>query len=76
VGPQPISATAEASDFKFGTQYEFGFTFAKHNFRTKYAGSELGQYTPPKIETPICATVEANNFKLGHNLDLERRLST
>ena len=62
-----ISATVEASNFKFGTQLGFGTSLPKNNVLDhNWRGSEPGEQ-PRKIWDPlrISATVEANNFKCG-----------
>ena len=61
-----ISATVEASNFKFGTQLWFGTSLPKTTFWTKIGGG-LGQGSIQKIWDPlrIFATIEASNFKFG-----------
>ena len=65
--PSRISATVEASNFKFGTQIGFGTSLPKKNVLDQnWQG--LGQGSiQKKIGTPlrIFATVEASNFKFG-----------
>jgi len=65
-----ISATAEASDFKFGTQ--LGFAKAHHNITPRgKSGLVSGLGELPKIlGSPfiISATAEAKDFKFGMQL--------
>ena len=67
LGPLHIFATAEASNFKFGTQLGFETTVAyqKTTFGPKLA--EVWAREHPKKLGPlrIFATVEASNFKFG-----------
>jgi len=62
-----ISATAEASDFKFGTQ--LGFAKAHHKITPRgKSGCGLGLGELPKIlgfPFNIHATAEASDFKFG-----------
>jgi len=65
--PFNISATAEASDFKFGTSLGFAKTHNKTTPRGK-SGRGLGLWELPKILGflyNIPATAEASNFKFG-----------
>ena len=67
LGPLHISATVEASNFKFGTQLGFGTSVPKNNVLDQnWRGSEPREH-PNKIWDPlrISATVEASNFKCG-----------
>ena len=50
--PLCISATFEASNFKFGTQLRFGTCLPKTTFRTKIGGG-LGQGASEKIRDPL-----------------------
>ena len=63
--PLRISATVEASNFKFGIQLGC-LTYQTTTFRTKI-GRGSGQGASPKNWDPlrIFATVEASNFKLS-----------
>ena len=67
--PLLISATVEASNFKFSTQLGFWTSLPKTTFRTKIGG-EAGLGEHPNIWEPLCisATVEASNFKFGIQL--------
>jgi len=70
VGPLLISATVEASNFKFGTQNGFGSSLPKKTtFRTKIGGV-WSRVASRKIWDPllISATVEGSNFKFGTQL--------
>jgi len=61
--PLLISATVEASNFKFGIQLGFGTSIPKKTtFRTKIGGG-LGQRASEKIRDPlfISATAEARD---------------
>jgi len=52
--PLLISATVEASNFKFSTQLGFGTSLPKTTFRTKIGGGGLGEESIPKnLEPPI-----------------------
>ena len=64
--PLCISATVEASNFKFGTQLGFGTSLPKTTFWTKIVGG-VGHGASKKIWDPlrIFATVEASNYKFG-----------
>ena len=65
--PLLISATVEASNFKFGTQLGFGTSLPKNNVLDQNF-RESGPGEHPKITWDflhIFATVEACNFKLG-----------
>ena len=65
-----ISATVEASNFKFGTQLGFGTSLPKNNVLDQnWRGSGPGKH-PKKIWYPlrIFATVEASSFKFGTQL--------
>ena len=75
--PLRISATVEASIFKFGTQLGFGTSLhhlgtgcclPKTTFKTKIGGN--GAWIHPKMRDPlrISATVEASIFKFGTQL--------
>jgi len=61
-----ISATAEASDFKFGMPLGFAKAYHKNHTQQK-SGRGLGLGELPKIGVPfnIFATAEASNFKFG-----------
>jgi len=61
--PLRISATVEASNFKFGIQLGFGTSLAKTTFRTILAGV-WARRASRKIWDPlrISATVKASNF--------------
>ena len=65
--PLRIFATAEASNFKFGTQIGFGTNLPKTTFWTKIGGGSGPREHRNKIWDPlrISATVEANNFEYG-----------
>ena len=64
--PLFISATAEASNFKFGTQLGLGSSLPRNNFYDQYwRGSGLGEYRKKLGSHFISATVEASNFKFG-----------
>ena len=69
MGPLLISATVEASNFKFGTQIGFETSLAKTMFRTKIGGV-WAMGASKKIWDPllISGTVEASNFKFGTQL--------
>ena len=71
--PLCISATVEASNFKFGTQIGFETSLQKTTFRTKIGGG-LGQGNIQKINLGpllISVTVEAiATSNLVHNLGL------
>ena len=65
--PLLISATVEASNFKFGTELRFGTSLTKKTtFKTKIGGV-WARGTSQKNMGPllISATVEANKFKCG-----------
>ena len=65
--PLLISATVEASKFKFGTQIGFGTSLPKNNVLDQnWRGSGPREH-PNKIwdTLRIFTTVEANNFKCG-----------
>jgi len=65
--PFNISATAEASDFKFGTQLEFAKAHHKITPRGKNScGLGVGEL-PKILDFPynISATVGASDFKFG-----------
>ena len=71
--PVLISATVEASNFKFGTQLGFGTSSPKttiwtkiHDLDQNWRGSGPGEHLK-KMWDPvrIFATVEASNFKFG-----------
>jgi len=68
--PSNISATAEASDFKFGTQ--LGFAKAHHKITPRgKSGHGLGLRVLPKIlgfPYNISATAGASDFKFGTQL--------
>ena len=49
LGPLHISATVEASNFKFGTQLAFGTSLPKTTFRTKIGGSGPEKNLGPPI---------------------------
>jgi len=62
-----ISATVEASNFKFGIQIVLGSSLPKNNFYDQnWQGSGLGKH-PKKFGTLIFifAVIEASKFKLG-----------
>ena len=62
-----MSATVEASNFKFGTQLGFRTSLPKYNVLDhNWRGSGPGEQ-PRKIWDPLrtFATVEASNFKFG-----------
>jgi len=62
-----ISATVEASNFKFGTQLGFGTSLTKNNVLDQnWRGCGPGEH-PKKIWDPLrfFATVEASNFKFS-----------
>jgi len=64
--PLFISATVEASNFKFGIQLGLGEELAKKQLlRPNWRGSGLWDH--PEIWNPlfISATIEASNFKFG-----------
>jgi len=63
------SATTEASNFKFGTQLEFGSSLPRKAFRTKIGGGERGG-KHPKNRDPLLISVatEASTCKLGTQL--------
>jgi len=68
--PFNIFATAEASDFKFGTQLGFAKTQHRITPRVKH-GHGLGLGELPNIlgfPYNICATAGANDFKFGTQL--------
>ena len=67
--PLLISATVEASNFKFGTQNGFGSSLPKTTFMTIIGGG-MGQGASKQNLGPlhISATVEASNFKFGMQL--------
>jgi len=70
--PLLISATIEASNFKFGTQLGFGTSLPKNNVLDQnWRGSGPGEY-PKKNWDPlrIFATVEASSFNTVHKLGL------
>ena len=70
--PLLISATVEASNFRFSTQLGFGTSLPKTTFWTKIRGG-LGQGSiQKKFWDPlrIFATVEASNFKFGTQIGL------
>jgi len=73
--PPLISATVEASNFKFGTQIGFETSLPKMTFRTKI-GWGLGQGNIPKNwdRLHIFANVEASNFKFGTQIGFETSL--
>jgi len=64
--PLCISATVEASNFKFGTQIGFGASLPKNNVLDQIGGG-VGQWSIQKNWDPllISATVEASNFKFS-----------
>ena len=74
--PLNISATAEASDFKFGMQLGFAKAHRKITSRGKSGrGPGLGEL--PKIlgfPFNISATVEASDFKFGILLGLPKAI--
>ena len=69
--PLHISATVEASNFKFGTQLGFGTSLPKTTFRTKI-GEGLGQGSIQKIGTPylFLQPLKLATSNLVHNLGL------
>ena len=67
MGPLLISATVEASNFKFGTQLRFGEELTMNQrLKPKLAGVRVRgasqQFWDPLL---ISATIEASNFKFG-----------
>ena len=69
-----ISATAEASDFKFGTQLEFAKAHHKITPRGK-SGHGLGLGELPNIlgfPYNISATAGASDFKFGTHLEFAK----
>ena len=76
MGPLLISATVEASNFKFGTQLRFGTTFPKNNVQDQNQRGSGPREHPNKIWDPlrISATVEADNFKFGMQLGFRTSL--
>jgi len=72
LGPLRISATVEASNFKFGTQLGFGTSLPKTTFWTKIGGG-LGQGSIQKnLGPPIyfCNRMKLSTSNLVHKLDL------
>jgi len=67
--PLRISATVEASNFKFGTQIGFGTSLPKNDVLDQN-WRDVGQGASKKIWDPlhISATVEASNFKFSTQL--------
>ena len=66
--PLLISATIEASNFKFGTQVGFGeWRTKKQHLGPKLAGVGLGEHLK-NFGTIISATIEASNFKFSIQL--------
>jgi len=70
-----IAATVEASDFKFGTEHEFGFTLLEQLFDRKEVGSVWIRGHSSNLGTYTSAAIKANNFKLDRLLDLGKILS-
>jgi len=68
LGPLCISATVEASNFKFGTQLGFGTSLPKRCLGPKLAGSWRGVHPKKLGPLLISATVETSNFKFGTQL--------
>jgi len=76
-GPLFISATVEASNFKFGIQLGRDSSLPRNNFYDEnWQGARLGEH-PKKFWDPlfISATVEASNFKFGIQLGLGKELA-
>ena len=73
--PVRISATVEASNFKFGTQIGFGTSLPENILDQNRWGSGPGEH-PKKIGDPlrIFATVEASNFKFGTQIGFRTSL--
>jgi len=74
--PLRISATVEASNFKFGTQLGLGLAYQNHNVLDQnWRGSWQWEH-PKKIWDPlrIFATVEATNCKFGTQIGFGTRL--
>jgi len=72
LGPQFISATVEASNFKFGTQVGLGNQLTKKQpLGPKLAGVRAREVSK-KIWDPlfISATIEVSNFKYGIQVGL------
>ena len=68
-----ISATVEASNFKFGTVYNLGLgsSLPRNNFYDEnWQGARLGEH--PKILEPLflSAITKVGNFKFGIQLGL------
>ena len=68
--PLLISATVEASNFKFGTQLRFGTCLPKKERLSPKLAGVLARKHQNKNWDPllISATVEASNFKFGIQL--------
>ena len=68
--PLLISATVEASNFKFGTQLGFGTSLAKNNvYDQNWRGSGPREHAKKMWEPLlVSAAVEANNFKFGTHI--------
>ena len=67
LGPLRISATVEASNFKFGTQIGFGTSLPKNNVSDHNWRGSGPEEQPRKIWDPlrIFATVNVSSFKFG-----------
>ena len=73
--PLFISATVEASNFKFGIQVGLGCSLPRNNFYDQnWQGAELGEY-PKKFGTPdyLCNRLTATS-NLVYKLGLENSL--
>jgi len=67
LGPLLISATVEATNFKFGIQLGLGEELAKKQLLLPKLAAIRARGASKKFGTPlfISATVEASNFKFG-----------
>jgi len=63
--PLHISATVEASNFKFGTQIGFGTSLPKRRLTPKLAGVLASSAHTKLGPLRVSATVKASNFKFG-----------
>ena len=64
--PLCISATVEASNFKFGTQLGFGTSLPKNNALDQNWRGSWPREHPKNLGPPTYfATVKANDFKFG-----------
>ena len=68
LGPLCISATVEASNFKFGTQIGFGTSLPKKRRLVPKLAGVWARRASKKEGPPIFATVEASNFKFSTQL--------